>query len=170
MQSRNSVMNVNTNRTLHQFRIERFAIFQGLDGDGLANLARACEAETFQPGACILRECDFSDDLFIIVDGTVALGHDLDQPQIAYEITRSTAGDVFGELSWLDGLPRALDALAVTPATVMRLRRERWLELAEEDPALAWRFTVNIARFIGFRLRTANWELSLVKAGTSKQA
>lgn len=168
MDTGTTVTNAGTGSALRQFRIERFAIFQGLDGTRLTCLARACEAEFYPPGACLLRECDYSDDLFIIVDGTVALGHDLDQAQIAHEITRSTGGDLFGELSWLDGLPRALDARAVTAATVMRLRRERWLELAEEDPVLAWRFTENVARAIGFRLRTANWELMLVKAGTTK--
>lgn len=144
---------------------------KGLDAGILARLTmpqietvgRACVSERYQAGQFIFRESDLSDDMYIVAEGAVELGHDLEDPARAETIGRVNPGETFGEMSLFDELPRSMDTRAATDCHVLRVSREAWQHLVEADPSLGIRLLGYMARETSFRLRMANWDLVLMK-------
>ena len=65
------------------------------------------------------------------------------------ETERRGPGEFFGELSTLDGVPRATSAWARVEARLLRLGREDLLLLMEEAPALG----IGLSQFLSLRIR-----------------
>ncbi len=109
------------------------ALFSGLPEDGLARLADGSRALRFAPGEAVVREGERSGALFVVTDGDAAVVRGDD------EIARIGPGEVFGEMAFLSGAPRAATVRAVGALEVVEvdsralgaLLREH-VELAEE--------------------------------------
>lgn len=144
------------------------SIFETLNDDAIARVAGLCEEGHYEAGHFIFRECDTDDDLFIVAAGKVAIGHNLGHDDDEDEIGRLDPGETLGEMSMFDGLPRSMDARAVTDTRVLRIRKHRLQELIHGDPSLGVRILENLARHISFRLRRTNWDRSLLKDATSQ--
>ena len=65
------------------------------------------------------------------------------------------AGDLVGELAFVDGQPRTAVVRARTDAVTLRIRPADVDRLVERDAATALKFMREIARVLSFRLRTA---------------
>ena len=150
--------------TFWQSFVKKVALFEHLSNEQVGIVADFCEEILYREGQFVFRECDASDDLLIVTEGIVAMGHDLGMPGVEDEITCMHPGDVFGEMGLFDDLPRSMDARVRTDARLLRIRKVRWQALIGSDPALGLKLLENVARCISFRLRTTNWELVLVKA------
>jgi CRP-like cAMP-binding protein len=74
-------------------------------------------------------------------------------------VATMTEGSVFGELSFLDDLPRSATVRATEPSEVLRLDRGGFTELEEQQPRAASRIYRDLARVATRRLRHANERL-----------
>ena len=153
-----------SNQELDQLRSLRAGLFERLDNEQLSRVASVCEPQNYAAGEFIFRECDLSEDFYIVTAGAIRLGHDLDQSGQA-DIGQADVGDTFGEMSLFDELPRSMDAQAAVASHVLRIGRGNWLWLVEHDPALGARLLDYMAKEISFRLRRANWDLVLLRKG-----
>ena len=90
-------------------------------------------------------------------------------------------GHSFGEIGFLDGLPRSLDATAILPSRVLLVRRDALLDVMARTPALALAFAeatckrlrrttaaVQQAVFYGIEERLADCVLHLAAASFGK--
>ena len=65
------------------------------------------------------------------------------------------AGDIVGEVAFIDGQPRTAIVRTRTEGAMLRIRPEDVDRFAERDPKTALKFMREIARILSFRLRTA---------------
>ncbi len=76
-------------------------LFAGLPEDAIALLATTARWQVFAPGETVVREGDASRALYVVARGEVVVVH------AGQEVARVGAGEVFGEMAFLSGAPRA---------------------------------------------------------------
>jgi len=99
-------------------------------------LADIIDLVHFDKGATIFSFGDVGDTLYIVRDGTVQVFVE------NYEGTKiilgeNTRGDIFGEISLLDGGPRTATAVATEEADLFALERQDLLDLITKHPHAA---------------------------------
>jgi signal transduction histidine kinase len=94
----------------------------------------------------IIRKGDEGDSLFIIAKGTVRI-HDAEQV-----VARLSAGNFFGEISFLDAAPRSMSVSADTPAVLYRVSRDDFYSVFKNQPEV----TQVIVSTLTQRLRNQN--------------
>ena len=101
---------------------------------------------SFGKGDVIFREGDVADCFYVIRDGTIdiTLGNRVLKPL--------QRGNIFGEMSLIDGMPRSANAVAQTKATVIPINEEQFLFLVGKLPY----FALNVMRVLAMRLRDMN--------------
>ncbi|HEY3165136.1 MAG TPA: cyclic nucleotide-binding domain-containing protein [Candidatus Limnocylindrales bacterium] len=111
-------------------------------GDLLAIAERSLEVE-FPADHVIARQGEIGTGLFVIVEGAVRVVRD------GEEIARIGAGDFFGEMSVIDGLPRVAQVITVEPTTCLALASWEFERLILDHPTIG----LAILRGLSARLR-----------------
>lgn len=93
-------------------------------------MATAVEsAEQFEAGTVIIRQGDWPDRFYVIVEGFVSVTH-VDAHGAEHRVAYLTAGDYFGEIGLLQGVERIATVTAVTHVKVVSFDRStfrRWM-------------------------------------------
>ena len=110
--------------------------------DLLAIAERAIEVE-FPADHVIARQGEIGTGLFVIIEGAVRVVRDGD------ELARIGAGDFFGEMSVIDGLPRVAQVVTVEPTTCLALASWEFERLILDHPTIG----LAILRGLSARLR-----------------
>lgn len=97
----------------------------------------------FEPGATIFRKGDPPDVMYIVLEGTVAIGTD------DAVLDRIEAGGLFGEMALIDDAPRSASARAETHVALAPVDKDRFHELVARTP----HFAVQVMRVMAERLR-----------------
>jgi CRP/FNR family cyclic AMP-dependent transcriptional regulator len=126
-------------------------MFSLLDHDERSTLAELMKEESFEAGKTIYSTGDYGDSLYIVRRGRVQafVEDDYGENIVTGE---SEPGDVFGEISMLDGGPRTGTAVAVEPSELFRLDRENLQELVSSHPHAA----LDLLTVVGRRLRATD--------------
>jgi CRP-like cAMP-binding protein len=100
----------------------------------------------FEKGDVIFREGDAGNCFYVIQDGAVdiTLGNRV--------LKLMQPGDIFGEMSLIDGEPRSANAVARAETTVIPINEEQFLFLVGKLPY----FALNVMRVLAMRLRDMN--------------
>jgi len=116
--------------------LARHFLFQDLDPALLDQVAALCVRRRLGAGETLFLKGDEGDALYGILDGVIRIGA---MAPSGREIILNVleAGDVFGEIALLDGLPRSADAVALNATELLVLRRRDFLPLLEREPRLA---------------------------------
>ena len=135
-------------------------IFKLLDDNERATLAALFEQRSCTVGETIFHEGEPGDEIFLVSDGRVQvfITSDTGEKIILGENTR---GDVFGEISLLDGGPRTASAVAVEQTEVLTLDRDKLLELVQRHPHVA----IDLLTVMGQRLRGTD---ELLRTGVAR--
>lgn len=109
-------------------------------------LSRAL-AYRYAPGAWVVRQGDTSRELYIIAEGSleVVVG---EQP-----VDTLKQGTVFGEQSFLDGLPRTASVRAVSPCLLYVFTLQAIEQLSGAHPHLVRAMLFDLGRIVSLRLR-----------------
>ncbi|MEI8057950.1 MAG: cyclic nucleotide-binding domain-containing protein [Actinomycetes bacterium] len=141
-------------------------LFMGLSEHGMHELIAAGRHCTFAPGeAAVAQGDEFADEeaaaassieMHVILEGVCKVVID------GTAVRDLTAGEYFGELSVIDGLPRSADVLAGDSGLVtFALTKETFDKLMKDDPEIA----VPMLRMLATRLRARRAEVGgLTKA------
>ena len=105
-------------------------IFRFLDDAERLTLAALFEERVFGVGETIFHGGEPGDDLFLVTEGRVHVFITSDTGDTII-LARAERGDVFGEISLLDGGPRTASAAAVGATTVLTLDRDKLFDLME---------------------------------------
>ena len=106
-------------------------LFARLTTQELSELASVVREETFPLGGMIVREGDFGDCMYLMVEGEVHVSR---EGRFVGHLAR---GDFFGEMALLDGETRSATATAATRVRLLRLERDDLLQLMDERPGIA---------------------------------
>jgi CRP/FNR family transcriptional regulator, cyclic AMP receptor protein len=126
-------------------------IFQLIDDQERATLTELLDARRYAEGETVFHEGEAGDELFIVRDGRVQVFVTSDTGEKVV-VGENERGDVFGEISLLDGGPRTASAVAVAATDVLVLDRNRLLELVEKHPHVA----IDLLTVMGRRLRSTD--------------
>ncbi|MBN8994572.1 MAG: Crp/Fnr family transcriptional regulator [Rhizobiales bacterium] len=129
----------------------RTLIFDGLDPEDIDRLAAIVRESSLQQGDILFEQGDESDGLYLIVAGLVRVYLTTEDGR---EVTVSLLedGEVIGEMSLLDGLPRSAGAAALIETRLIFIPRAPFLELLETNGKLARQIILTLCE----RLRSAN--------------
>lgn len=121
-----------------------------LSDDDLEWMLTAGARERVVAGAGLIREGQAVDALYIVLEGELAVTTRASQGR---EVARLGAGEVIGEISFVDSRPPSATVTAVREGLVYRLDRARLSARLAEDAAFAGRFYRALAVFLANRLR-----------------
>lgn len=123
--------------------LSRLALFETCTKRELSAIASATVDTERRSGTVLTREGRDGGIMFVIVDGEAEVERD------GTVIKRLGPGDVIGELSLIDGLPRSANVRATTDVRLLELTREDFIDLANESP----KFVLNLLRALAMRIR-----------------
>ncbi len=123
------------------------AVFQGMPGERLEELARTMEWTVLDRGEVLMRTGDPGDDLYVVAGGrlNVSVAGPDGSETIVREIGR---GSTVGEVALLTGSRRTATVRAVRDTLVGRLSRTSFERLMEEDPRGALQLTRVVAGWL----------------------
>ncbi|HEY5250442.1 MAG TPA: cyclic nucleotide-binding domain-containing protein [Acidimicrobiales bacterium] len=112
----------------------------------LAQIARACDELTVEPGAVVVEEGAAGEGFYLVGTGEAEVVRG------GQAVATLGPGQYFGELSLLDDAPRNATVTAKTPMTLIRLRRREFSAVLDSWPGVAHKLLEQMAR----RLREAD--------------
>ena len=116
--------------------LRRCALFAKVDDEILALCASSLRIRRYRKNETIFHQGDPGDSLYIIESGSVKIVLPSPEGEEGAIIATLSRGDFFGELALLDGAPHSATAVAIEPTEALVLRRDRFDELVETEPAL----------------------------------
>lgn len=128
--------------------LRKAPLFAGLRPDALDGLAVQLRRRTFKRGTMIFHKDQAGDALYVIESGRVRIFLPTESgTELTVEV--SGPGDVFGELSLLDGRPRSASAETLEDTTVFTMTRDEFKAHLTATPQLA----IAIIELLSMRLR-----------------
>lgn len=113
--------------------LKSVTFFRSLDERERSDLSKILERKTFSEGALIFRYGDVGREFYVIESGSVELSvRDTTGDKIV--LATIGTGEVFGELSVLDGGPRSAAATVVSDVVLWSLSRNRLTEFLTAHP------------------------------------
>jgi bacteriocin-type transport-associated protein len=106
--------------------------------------------QTHPPGSVLIEEGEPISVLYILLDGELAVTL---RALEGKEVARLRAGEILGELSFLDSRPPTATVTALDEVTVLSVPRSALSSKLEEDSAFAARFYRALGIFLASRLR-----------------
>jgi CRP-like cAMP-binding protein len=129
-----------------------FVAFDDWDSAELEALVGLGRREEIEAGERVLTQGDPEDrDLLIVLHGELCAYWEEAGRERALSVMRS--GDLLGELSFVDSLPRSAHVRSLTPACIVRISEDDVARLTETRPELAVKFMREVARVLSHRLR-----------------
>jgi len=110
-----------------------------------AVLARLVERNDYRDGDVVVEEGAQDDRLRVVLEGALAVAKRADGEWMRLNVL--TAGDLAGELAFLDSRPRYAALVALGPTKVFSLQRAKLESLLESHPLIVYRVMRGITRF-----------------------
>ena len=134
-----------TNKKQRITALQQVPLLAGLSRAVLGELAHRAEEVEVPAGAYLTRQGAVGADLDVILDGTFIVRRH------TRKIATRKKGDVFGEMSLIDGLPRSANVVAETDAAVLVVHKTDFEQLLEIP-----RVSKAVMRTLVARLREAD--------------
>ena len=134
-------------------RISEFPAFWDLTDLDLLALASVCHETTLKAGEQLVRLGDEASSLFLVKKGQVQLKAPFVAENVDSEVDVARAGQIFGEVSALLGMPHNLDIAALEDTELLVIPRTSVAYLRDYNPNLAVSLYEIFAAFMGRRLR-----------------
>jgi len=130
------------------------ALFRELSEDDRSLIAQYCRGKRYSPHQQILSQKDPSRDVYFIISGTVRVTY-FSKSGKEISFRDQSAGEMFGELSAIDGLPRSAQIWAQTDAVLVSVNQDHFLDLLHNQPSIAdkvMRHLTNLVRLLSDRV------------------
>jgi CRP/FNR family cyclic AMP-dependent transcriptional regulator len=140
--------------------LKRSDIFRGLDDAQIEALYALGERQSLPEGTVIVEEDQQGKTCYFIVDGRVDI--EIRPPfsgRSPQKLATIKRGEVFGELSLVDGFLRSATCRAMEPVEVIAFSNEALERLMEQDPKIGFRIMRNVANVLSSRIRSTNMKL-----------
>ena len=128
-------------------------------------LVEIAKERTYKSGKIIIHEDSKTRDLYIVHVGKatvkISLPSDIGHQEVIYAMRD---GQIFGELSLVDGSPRSATVIAETEVITFRFDYDELMKLLEKQPRIGFHLMRNLAVIISARMRNTNmlWRNSIM--------
>ena len=130
-------------------------LLEGADEVAIRAVQRVGARETYLPGDVIFAEGEEGDALWIVESGTVEIFKVI-RGDVDRVLGTCVAGDVFGDMSFLDGSRRSASARATEASHLLKLSRADFDRVAQDHVRLGATFFTSLAVVLAERLRLTN--------------
>lgn len=128
--------------------LKHIRLFDGMSPAEMQEMEKMTRMEEVKKRQPLYLPGDPSTNVYFLKQGRVKISNtDASGKEITFELLE--AGDVFGELEALDGVPRATAAEAMDDALICAIPRDAFTRYLATHPAV----TVELTKIIGLRLR-----------------
>jgi glutaminase len=134
---------------------------RGLTTQQLSHLHRYLCRVTFHAGDMVLKRGEPPDNMYLLMKGEVSTSVQLPSGKLK-RLSLFSAGAIFGEMAFIDQLPRSADVRADTDVECYALSREHFDCLSQADPDLRASLLENLVRHISQMLRRTNEEIGVL--------
>jgi len=125
-------------------QLSKLPLLAGVDEAVLQKMAQVLQVRTAARGQPILHKGGPADHLLFLLSGRLQAS-DITEDGREIGLSFLMAGDYFGELSVIDGLPRSATVVAIEPSMYALLPRQQALELMHNNPLVAERMFKRLA-------------------------
>jgi CRP-like cAMP-binding protein len=127
-------------------------IFKFLRDEEHQQLLQSSERKSYKPGAVLIQEGQKQTSLYVIVKGEVKVQRD--HEGFAIELSRHGQGEIFGDMSFLEGQPASATVIAGDEEVLVFIVTHAHIAtLMGQNPAFAARFYQSLAEILSRRLR-----------------
>jgi CRP-like cAMP-binding protein len=137
---------------------EHKRVFPQLNSSEEDEILSECTRLAAPAGTAVLRKGEGTGDLYIVSDGVFKVYEETGGEDFVLALLNR--GDVFGELSFLDGSPRSACVRAQTDGVLLRFQRTDFPRLLLKNPYTASRLLFSLASIVSARLRKADEALA----------
>jgi serine/threonine protein phosphatase PrpC len=137
-------------------------LFMHLSYEEILKVLRATYLRRAFPGDVIIQEGSLGDEMYIIRDGKVRV------EKGGMELATLGQYDHIGEMSFVDAAPRSASIIAIAPTDLITIRKDDFYYLLATDAPLGMKLLWAFIQVMSNRLRSANTELTAVKALVAK--
>jgi len=134
-------------------------IFEGLSDEEISLILPICRNIKFKEGEKIIEDKSLGDDLFIILEGEVAIELEAITPHFEITIARLSSGELLGEFAMIDSAPRSARAKCITPAECIVISGLKLREILDNDHKIGYIVMSNIAKILSDKIRKTNRRL-----------
>lgn len=130
-------------------------VFEDFTDDEVLTISHYSEKKYYQRDEVVFKEKSKDASLYVVLSGKLeALAHTAEKKKISLSFIDE--GEVFGELSFLDGKIRSATIIAVTDVELLQITRPQFDHLRIEHPDIASKLIMDLARVVSLRLRNAD--------------
>ncbi len=133
--------------------IKDVRLLKGLSEEQLLKFAERCDIKSFKTGKAIIRTGDLTRDLYILISGGCNVEVDVDKYVKHFVVDRLTPGDIFGEMSFLDGKPRLASIVCKKPSKVVMISTQKFKELIKKNPDIGITIMRNLSLIFADKIR-----------------
>jgi CRP/FNR family transcriptional regulator, cyclic AMP receptor protein len=119
-------------------------------------LAALCGVLVLEPGEILIDEGTESEQLFIIVSGSIEVQFFLSYEDSFQEICRLRAGAILGEMAMLEDDVHSARTIAREDTRLLVLSNRELLAHLDANPRVGYQFMFNMGRMLSKRLRFTN--------------
>jgi CRP-like cAMP-binding protein len=146
--------------------LSRVPAFSGLAPRELKEVAAIIHKRSYRAGETVFVQGDPGLGMYIVQEGEVSISLANNEGENG-ELVLLTEGDFFGELALLDESPRSANANCKTDSSLIGFFRPDLFQLIERNSQLGLKIVLKLAEIVAQRLRSADQELSKLKAQLS---
>src|SRR3954451_24839885 len=140
----------------HAELLAKADLFSGLERVTLAKLAANLDRVVHADGEAACVQGDVGDSLFLVSEGRFDVFVHSEEVARDDRVASLGRGACFGEMALLTGEPRSATVRAVGPGELLRLDRDRFIDLLRSDPKIGLALSATLSR----RVRHASRSLT----------
>jgi CRP/FNR family transcriptional regulator, cyclic AMP receptor protein len=135
--------------------LRRVSLFGGMALEQLRVLSAHLTEQHYLPDEVVVSEGEFSQELYIVVSGEIAIIKDHGSTH-ARTLNTLHGGDFFGEIAIFESAARSATAIAKSESELLMLQPEKFKQIIYQKPDMAF----EIFRELSARIRRREEELS----------
>jgi len=105
-----------------------FELLANLSPEQLQEIEKICDLRSYDEGEYIIREGEYTDDIFFLLSGKVSLSKMEQNTRQDINFKEMLEGQSFGEMSFVDGSPRSCSVKAARSSRIYVLSKQNLLD------------------------------------------
>jgi CRP/FNR family transcriptional regulator, cyclic AMP receptor protein len=135
--------------------LREYMFFSDLSDDELSAVSKIVKRKDFKLGETVFRDSEDGNSLYLIKRGEVKACKTAPDGEL-FTLTLMKDGDIFGEMSFLDGRPRSATIVAISDLETYVLEKNDFDTLVESNPRMVFKLLKNIIFIIHSIVRGMN--------------
>ena len=111
--------------------------FSGLEDHELQEMAALTDFKTYPPDHVLCHEGELEDEFYIIAEGNVIISKTMGEENTERVLRVGGKGDIVGEMSMIQNLPRSATVRTTTECTVLEMERQDFEAILSSSPRMA---------------------------------